>query len=141
MLTVIQGGRVIDPATGRDEVGDLWLSGGQVVHRPDREETYTTFDAAGSIVMAGAIDVHSHIAGGNVALARLLLPDLGIAEVAQKGPGGKARWTARETGRLYAQMGYTTVVEPAMPPTWRSRPISNSPTFRSSTVRRLRDGQ
>jgi formylmethanofuran dehydrogenase subunit A len=116
LLTRIKGGRVIDPAMGRDEVGDVWLSGRHIVPPPDRVDAHSTFDAAGSIVMAGAIDVHSHIAGGNVALARLLLPDLGIPEVAQGASPAKAGWTARETGRLYAQMGYTTVVEPALPP-------------------------
>ena len=33
------------------------------------------YDATGMIVMAGAIDIHSHIAGANVNTARLLLPE------------------------------------------------------------------
>ena len=27
MLTRIAGGRIIDPANGRDEIGDLWIAG------------------------------------------------------------------------------------------------------------------
>ena len=34
----------------------------------------TSYDVDGMIVMAGAIDIHSHIAGGNVNNARLLSP-------------------------------------------------------------------
>ena len=114
MLTRIAGGRIVDPVSGLDGVGDLWICDGRVVDRPPRDDADETLDARGCVVMAGGIDVHSHIAGGNVALARLLLPELGIPEAGEGEP--TAAWTARETGRLYAQMGYTTVVEPALPP-------------------------
>ena len=68
--------------------------------------------------MAGAIDIHSHIAGGNVNTARLLLPELHRAIRARLAdtPLSTAKWSSYETGRLYAQMGFTTVVEPAMAP-------------------------
>ena len=39
-------------------------------------EYKTTYDVEGMIVMAGAIDIHSHIAGGNVNNARLLSPEI-----------------------------------------------------------------
>ncbi|WP_143739386.1 amidohydrolase family protein, partial [Methylobacterium radiotolerans] len=75
-------------------------------------------DAAGCVVMAGGVEVHSHIAGGNVITSRLLLPDLYVSEAAPDGhpfahAGGAAAWI----GSTYARMGYTTAVEPAMPPT------------------------
>ena len=62
--------------------------------------------------------MHSHIAGGNVITSRLLLPDLYVSEAAPDGhpfahAGGAAAWI----GSTYARMGYTTAVEPAMPPT------------------------
>jgi formylmethanofuran dehydrogenase subunit A len=117
LLTRITGGRILDPTSGRDGVGDLWMEGDRIVAAPPRRTPDLLIDASGCVVMAGAIDVHSHIAGGNVTLARLLLPELGIDEAPwQPGPSPKARWSARETGRLYAQMGYTMVVEPALPP-------------------------
>ena len=31
MLTVLRGGRIIDPAEGRDEQGDLWFEDGRIV--------------------------------------------------------------------------------------------------------------
>jgi formylmethanofuran dehydrogenase subunit A len=113
MLTCIEGGRVIDPANGRDGIGDIWFRDGRVVDAPAHgrgaDETY---NATGKIVMAGAIDIHSHIAGSNVNTARLLLADAGPSSAAQIAlPGFR-------TGCLYAAMGFTTVVEPAVAPTY-----------------------
>jgi formylmethanofuran dehydrogenase subunit A len=117
VLTRIAGGRVIDPANQRDGVGDVWIRDGRIIAAPD-ESADTTFDAKGKIVMAGAIDVHSHIAGWNVDTARLLLPELRSADAlrSDKSPFTNKGWPALETGHLYAVMGFTTVVEPAVSP-------------------------
>ena len=119
MLTRIKGGRVIDPANGRDAVADIWIRDGRIVDAPagniGADETY---DAAGKIVMAGAIDIHSHIAGNNVNTARLLLPefhrDAGMRQ--EQTPLANAAWGTFQTGCRYAAMGFTTVVEPAVAP-------------------------
>ncbi|MDE3176590.1 MAG: formylmethanofuran dehydrogenase subunit A [Pseudomonadota bacterium] len=118
MLTKIAGGRILDPANGRDEVGDLWLQGESVIAAPAHGRADETFDARGCVVMAGAIDIHSHIAGANVNTARLLLPEQHRAHAARPAatPLANAGWSTFETGRLYAQMGFTTVVEPAISP-------------------------
>lgn len=115
MLTRIAGGRVIDPANGRDDVGDVWIADGRVVAPPRSGRAEATYDAAGRIVMAGAIDVHSHIAGANVTAARLMLPEL-RDHAARSGLGPRIGLSTFETGRAYARMGYTTVVEPAVAP-------------------------
>ncbi|MDQ0467100.1 formylmethanofuran dehydrogenase subunit A [Labrys wisconsinensis] len=119
MLTRIAGGRLVDPVSRREGIGDLWIAGDRIVAAPANAVPDREIDAAGCIVMAGAIDVHSHIAGGNVTLARLLLPELRAGEEAAAPdlPFGTARWSTFETGRLYARMGYTTVIEPALVPT------------------------
>jgi formylmethanofuran dehydrogenase subunit A len=118
MLTRIKGGRVIDPANKRDGVGDVWMRDGRIVEPPPGGRADETFDATGKIVMAGAIDIHSHIAGFNVNTARLLLPEHHRASVPRpvKTPLSNAGWSTYETGCRFAQMGYTTVVEPAVPP-------------------------
>jgi formylmethanofuran dehydrogenase subunit A len=118
MLTRIAGGRVIDPANNRDGVGDVWMRDGRIVDAPQGARADATYDAAGKIVMAGAIDIHSHIAGWNVNTARLLLPEYhSAAAVRPTGrPLSKVGWTTHETGCLYATMGFTTVVEPAVSP-------------------------
>ena len=118
MLTRIAGGRVIDPANHRDGVGDVWMLDGRIVDPPPGARADATYDAAGKIVMAGAIDIHSHIAGWNVNTARLLLPEYHSAAAARPAetPLSKVGWTTHETGCLYAAMGFTTVVEPAVSP-------------------------
>ena len=75
-------------------------------------------DANGLIAMAGGIDIHSHIAGANVNTARLMLPEQHRAHARRPAetPLSKVGWTTFETGRLYAEMGFTTVVEPAVSP-------------------------
>jgi formylmethanofuran dehydrogenase subunit A len=118
MLTRIAGGRIIDPANDRDEVGDIWMRDGRIVEPPAGAHAGATYDAAGKIVMAGAIDIHSHIAGWNVNTARLLLSEKrepGTSLTAAV-PLARARSSTFETGCLYAAMGFTTVVEPAVSP-------------------------
>jgi formylmethanofuran dehydrogenase subunit A len=114
----LKGGRIIDPANGRDETGDLFIDRGRIVAPPADPEATETYDVSGRIVMAGAIDIHSHIAGANVNFSRLLLAREHPASEPHPGhlPLSTARWSTYETGRLYAQMGFTTVIEPAMNP-------------------------
>lgn len=115
MLTRLAGGHVVDPAHGRDGVGDVWISDGRIVAAPQGGKADETHDVAGKMVLAGAIDIHSHIAGYNETMGRLLLPEL--RQVEHPGHGTpRGAWTTRETGRLYAAMGFTTVIEPAVAP-------------------------
>jgi formylmethanofuran dehydrogenase subunit A len=118
MLTKIAGGEIIDPVNGRLGKGDLWIRDEQIVEPPAGGQADQTIDAAGCVVMAGAIDIHSHIGGGNVNTARLLLPEQHAAHVARPAatPLSNAGWSTFETGCLYAKMGFTAVVEPAMSP-------------------------
>jgi len=118
MLTRIAGGEIVDPVNGRVGKGDLWIEDETIVAEPSGRQPDVTLDATGCVVMAGAIDIHSHIGGGNVNTARLLLPEQHKAHVPRPAttPLSKVGWTTFETGRLYAQMGFTTVVEPAMSP-------------------------
>ena len=118
MLTCIAGGHVIDPANQRDGQGDIWIRDGRIIDKPNQEPD-ATYHAAGKIVMAGAIDVHSHIAGWNVDTARLLLPEYQSAAAQQRASETSlltSGWSALETGQFYATMGFTTVVEPAVSP-------------------------
>ena len=109
---LIRGGHVVDPAHDVDAVQDLYLQDGRVVAPlPEVDETV---DASGCVVMAGGIDMHTHIGGGKVNLARMLLPEDhrgGSLELPSCGtctPGTLA------TGARYVEMGYTAAFEPAM---------------------------
>jgi len=120
VLIRLKGGRVLDPVHAHDAVGDVLIENGRIVaaasNGRDADETY---DVSGRIVMAGGVDIHSHIGGSNVTMARLLMPEL--PALAAKGGAPiaptPAAWGAYATGIRYAEMGYTTVIEPAVIPT------------------------
>lgn len=120
MLTRLKGGRVYDPANQvNGEITDIWFRDGVICAPPqDPNEADETFDVSGKIVMAGAIDIHSHIAGGNVNNARVMLPEQHLADRARYArlPFAGAKWSTFDTGYRYAEMGFTFVVEPAVLP-------------------------
>ncbi|MEM5339483.1 formylmethanofuran dehydrogenase subunit A [Paraburkholderia azotifigens] len=116
----LRGGRVYDPASRIDgQISDVCVRDGRIVALHEQEPVDCEYDASGMIVMAGGIDMHSHIGGGKVNLARLLLPEdhrnrpppenpLELASCGDCTPGTFA------TGYRYAEMGYTAAFEPAM---------------------------
>lgn len=120
MLIKLQGGQVYDPVQNlQGENHDLFILDGNMIADPGQGIRFDAiYDLSGQIVMAGAIDIHSHIAGGNVNTARLLLPEQHRNHMARRinHPFSTAKWSSTDTGYRYAQMGYTTVVEPAMLP-------------------------
>ena len=118
MRTRLRGGNVIDPVHNVDAIADIWIEDGRIIERPEDRKADEEIDVSGHIVMAGAIDVHSHIAGGGVNTARLLLPENHRAHRPRPKdtPLSTAGWSTFETGTLYAQMGFTTVIEPAILP-------------------------
>ncbi|HEY6513128.1 MAG TPA: formylmethanofuran dehydrogenase subunit A [Burkholderiaceae bacterium] len=121
----LRGGLVIDPAAGSAGVRrDLHVRDGRIVAASgeafDRE-----IDASGCVVMAGGIDLHTHIGGGKVNLARLLMADDhrdGIDPIAPSGNPlelascGRCTPGTLATGYRYVEMGYTAAFEPAMVP-------------------------
>ena len=64
---IVAGGHVIDPASGRDAVGDVGIEGGRVTQVADRlstAEAGRVIDATGKYVTPGLIDMHVHVYGG-----------------------------------------------------------------------------
>jgi dihydroorotase len=61
MKLLILGGRVIDPATGRDEHADLLLCDGCVAGETAGQSADRILDAAGCIVAPGLVDMHVHL--------------------------------------------------------------------------------
>ena len=55
----IKNGHIVDPATGRDEVGDLYVVNGKKAKELTGE--YETIDATGKYVMPGFVDLHVHL--------------------------------------------------------------------------------
>jgi formylmethanofuran dehydrogenase subunit A len=121
----ISGGTVYDPANGVDgQVRDIWISGGKVVDAPidPAVKPTRTIDATGLVIMPGGVDMHAHIAGPKVNVARKMRPEeKRKAQVLHKtanthsGTLGSVPSTFA-TGYKYAGMGYTTAFDAAIPP-------------------------
>lgn len=86
----IKNGRVIDPKSKRDEIGDLFVVDGKIANRPSKEvlDTATIHDAEGKVVAPGLVDLHVHF----------------------RVPGQKHKETIRTGTAAAAAGGYTTVV-------------------------------
>ena len=94
----IRGGRVIDPATGRDGIGDVYLADGKIVPAP--APGASEIDARGLVVCPGFIDLHVHL----------------------REPGQGAKETIETGTKAAAAGGFTSVV--AMPNT---SPVADHP--------------
>src|ERR671938_647086 len=77
-LLKITSGTVYDPANGIDgAVQDVWIQDGKVVQPPADPEVRPdkVLDATGLVVMPGGVDLHAHIAGPKVNVARKMRPE------------------------------------------------------------------
>ena len=97
----IRGGRIVDPAAGRDERGDLFVRDGIIAEPPPSPPRGAkVVEAAGLVVVPGLIDLHVHL----------------------REPGGEDAETIETGSRAAARGGFTTIV--AMPNT---RPPLDAP--------------
>lgn len=122
MIARLSGGRIFDPANNvKGEVRDLHVSDGRIVAAPAGGKVDQTYDVRGRVVMAGGLDIHSHVAGGKVNLGRLLMAEDHRDVAAPRGAltrsgSGVITPSSFITGYRYAGMGYTAAFEPAMVP-------------------------
>ncbi|HIF24125.1 MAG TPA: hypothetical protein EYQ27_20010 [Gemmatimonadetes bacterium] len=85
---LIRGGRVIDPASGRDEVGDVWLIDGRVAEVPDGDRAV---DLELNDRLSGTDRDPGHVAGAGLGRRR--------DDCQRDGSGGCRR---RDQCRLFA---------------------------------------
>jgi len=122
MITKLTGGRIYDPAHGVDgEIHDIYIRDGRIVDAPTDGKINEEIDLRGKVVMAGAIDMHTHIGGGKVNIARTMLPEDHAADVIartelMRSGCGHAAPSTLTAGYRYAEMGYTAGFEPAILP-------------------------
>jgi len=123
MLIKLSGGTVYDPVHGiNGEQRDIYLQDGYISRKPASSiKIDKTYDLNGKIIMAGAIDIHTHIGGGKVNIARMMLPEDHRADLVSKtkltrSGCGHAAPSTLTAGYRYAEMGYTACFEPAMLP-------------------------
>ena len=126
MITLLKNGKVYDPAHQKNgAVEDIYIRNGRIIAKPSVSEKISqTYDLAGKVVMAGAIDMHSHIGGGKVNIARMMLPEFQEtkkytepeAHICTPNCSHYATPSTTETGFRYIEMGYTAAFEPAILP-------------------------
>ena len=116
----IKNGKVYDPINNIDgEIRDICIKDGKIVESVP-SDSYC-IDAHGMVVMPGGVDIHCHIAGHKVNLARKFQPEDHRHDVQPRvnnlrsGTGGTVPSTFT-TGYRYATLGYTTAMEAAIPP-------------------------
>jgi len=109
-LIHLTNARVIDPASGRDAVGDLFIRDGVFIARPSANELAAaiSFNAAGLVAAPGLIDVHVHF----------------------REPGQTHKETIESGSRAAAAGGFTSVV--CMPNT---APVADS----AGTIQLIKD--
>jgi formylmethanofuran dehydrogenase subunit A len=121
MELLIKNGFVFDPINGiKGEKMDIAVLNGKIVETVN-DRNAKIVDASGLTVMPGGVDIHTHIAGGEVNTGRLLRPEDHVKDVERKtsitrsGVGYSIPSTFT-TGYRYSKMGYTTVMNPSMAP-------------------------
>lgn len=116
---ILRNGIVYDPMNGIDgEVMDICISGAKIAAK--EQPGSKVIDLKGKVVMPGGIDAHSHIIGSKIGFGRAMCPeDHRIDPVPKtkhtRGGVGSTMPTSYVTGYRYSTMGYTTVIEPAVP--------------------------
>ncbi|MEN6536366.1 MAG: dihydroorotase [Bryobacteraceae bacterium] len=110
---LIKNGRIIDPAAGRDETGDVLIVDGIIAGAgPNLEANGAElFDATGMIVAPGFIDMHVHL----------------------REPGFEHAETIETGSRAAAAGGYTSIC-----PMPNTAPVNDNPTVTSYIVERAR---
>jgi dihydroorotase len=113
MATLIQNGRVIDPASQSDGIADVLISGGRIaaVAPGLSARGAEVFDATGLVVAPGFIDMHVHL----------------------REPGFEHAETIESGSRAAAAGGFTSIC--CMPNT---KPVNDSATVTSYIVERAR---
>src|SRR5437879_4553932 len=124
-LFKIANGRIYDPANGIDGVvQDIWIQDDKIIPPPTAPgvQPDQVLDATGLVVMPGGVDMHAHIAGPKVNVARKMRPeDKRKAPPVRRTPLTRSGTTGSvpstfATGYLYAGLGYTTAFDAAIPP-------------------------
>ena len=110
---LIKNGRVIDPASGRDGIADVWIEDGLVkgIGAGLASSGATEFDATGMIVAPGFIDMHVHL----------------------REPGFEHAETIESGSRAAAAGGFTSIC-----PMPNTSPVNDSVTVTSYIVEKAR---
>ena len=112
----LKNGKVFDP-TNRvfNKKKDVFISDGKIV-KSLKKKANRIIDCTDKIVMPGAIDLHTHIGGGKVNIARLMLQEFHNNSDRDYDLTADFVPSTLKTGLQYIGMGYTSCFEPALLP-------------------------
>ena len=117
MTTIhLKNGNVFDP-TNRvfNKKRDVFISDGKIV-KSLKKKANLIIDCTDKIIMPGAIDLHTHIGGGKVNIARLMLQEFHNNSDRDYDLTADFVPSTLKTGLQYIGMGYTSCFEPALLP-------------------------
>ena len=115
---LIKNGIVYDPLNDiYGEKKDIFVRDGKIVEEVKKPEI---LDVNGLLVLPGGVEGHAHLSGSKVNAGRLMRPEDGRRGLRRKTAitmpeSGYSVINVYGEGYRYARMGYTTMVEAAMP--------------------------
>ncbi|HJJ98858.1 MAG TPA: formylmethanofuran dehydrogenase subunit A [Methanocorpusculum sp.] len=117
---IIKNGCVVDPTQSINaQKMDICIKDGKFVDKVS--SAAKIIDASGKLVMAAGVDIHSHVAGPKVDMGRLFRPEDKLFRSPMRGKNTKMEMgfsvpSTTKTGYDYARLGFSFVMEAAMPP-------------------------
>ena len=118
MLIQLKSGNVYDPHNKIFNIRkDIYIKDGSIVDKKHvSSKIDKVIDCRNKIVMPGAIDMHTHIGGGKVNIARLMLEEFHNEQDPNFDMTAIIAPSTLKTGLKYIEMGYTSCFEPALLP-------------------------
>ena len=118
MLIQLKSGNVYDPHNKIFNIKkDIYIKDGSIVDKKHvSSKIDKVIDCRNKIVMPGAIDMHTHIGGGKVNIARLMLEEFHNEQDPNFDMTAIIAPSTLKTGLKYIEMGYTSCFEPALLP-------------------------
>ena len=118
MIIELKSANVYDPSNKIfNRKKNILIKDGKIINRlKDNEKISKTINCKDKIIMPGAIDLHTHIGGGKVNIARMMLPELHSEFSDKYDITANYAPSTLKTGLKYIEMGYTSCFEPALLP-------------------------
>ena len=118
MITQLKSGNVYDPHNKVFNLKkDIFIQDGKIINKKNiKFKIDKVINCMDKIVMPGAIDLHTHIGGGKVNIARLMLEEFHNEKDPSYDSSAIIAPSTLKTGLKYIEMGYTTCFEPALLP-------------------------
>ena len=112
----LKNGQVFDPINKIfNKKKDIYIKDGKITENLN-EKISEAIDCKDKIIMPGAIDLHTHIGGGKVNIARLMLQEFHKNSDSDYDLTADFVPSTLKTGLQYIKMGYTSCFEPAVLP-------------------------